>query len=1096
MLPWRNRKVVSGQSGLLRKISFPVFFLTSLALLARAQESEAPAQKSNDYAEEPYVFEQIRVHVRLENDGTGQQETYSRIRVQNEIGIRAFGQLIFGYNAANDRPEIKFVRVHRRHESVISVGSDAVQDLTSPITQIAPIYTDLRQKHITVPGLSPGDVLEYAFSTQTFAPLAPGQFWFQWNFVSDAIVLDEQLEVSLPRDRAIKLKTRPGSEPTVRDEGDRRVYHWRSSYKVRQKEGAAQRIESEPPPPAVQLTSFLSWQEVGRWYAALEREHRVLTLELRAKAAELVRGKTTDIGKVEALYDYVSMNLRYVSLSFGIGRYQPHSATEVLANKYGDCKDKAVLLNGLLEAVGLHGYPVLINSTRKIDPDVPSPAQFNHVINLVPLRDAMLWLDTTTEVAPFRVLLPSLRKKMALVISQDGNASLEQTPEHLPFPAVQTLDVEGQVDALGKLDAHVVFETRSDAELELRAGFRRSTPQQWTEMIKAIAEQRGNYGRAAVSDFKVSDPANTKEPFRAEGRLSLSGYLNRSKKQSQLDLPAIGLEPPDIGGEGSSDDVTLQFGPPIEKVQRLKLTVPELVALRAPIPVHIERDYADYSSTYRVDGHTLTAEWRLLMRKSEIIGARRHDYAAFRRAVLADQAQKILVENSVVSAVEPPAEASAEELHDEGLEAFKNHNYPAAVEFFEKAVAKDPKHRYAWNNLGRAYLVLGKLDKAIEALRKQIEVNPYDEYAYNNLGRALRALDKYDEAAQAFQKQIEINPLDQYAHGNLGALYVDMKKYDQAVKELETAVSITPDNAELYLTQGGAYLYVNQPDQAMQSFDRAVELAPGPPTWNNVAYELAAHRVHLDRAQQYAESAVSSVAAQLHNISVDHLSQGDVFLGSMMAAFWDTLGWVKFQRGDLEGAEKYLRAAWDLSETTVIADHLAQTYEKQGRKTEAIRTYEQALASSRTVMQFLVRAPGAKPPEEAPPPPTQPFPETRKRLSALLGSDTGIDARVNAARSQLSSRRAIKFRNPRNVQGSADFWVVLTPGPKLETVKFISGKEDLRDYGDQLRVVPSLQSFPDAAETKLLRRGVLSCSQLTHECTFVLTPAEDVHSLK
>ncbi len=107
--------------------------------------------------------------------------------------------------------------------------------------------------------------------------------------------------------------------------------------------------------------------------------------EVRAKAAELTKGLDNDLDKVQALYDYVAKNFRYVSLSLGVGRYQPHAAGDVLHNQYGDCKDKHTLLASLLEAEGLHASSVLINSSRKLDPDVPSPSQFDHVITLLPM---------------------------------------------------------------------------------------------------------------------------------------------------------------------------------------------------------------------------------------------------------------------------------------------------------------------------------------------------------------------------------------------------------------------------------------------------------------------------------------------------------------------------------------------------------------------------------------------------------------------------------------------------------------------------------------------------------------------------------------
>ena len=181
------------------------------------------------------------------------------------------------------------------------------------------------------------------------------------------------------------------------------------------------------------MTTFASWEEMGRWYAALEKDRRQPTPEIRARAAELTKGKTNDLDKIEALYDFVGPNFRYVSLSLGVGRFQPHAAAEVLHNEYGDCKDKHTLLASLLEASGYHASSVLINSGRKLDPEIPSPSQFDHVFTLVPLGNDKVWMDSTTEVAPFRLLSAQLRKKQALIIPQDGTPHLEETPPDPPM---------------------------------------------------------------------------------------------------------------------------------------------------------------------------------------------------------------------------------------------------------------------------------------------------------------------------------------------------------------------------------------------------------------------------------------------------------------------------------------------------------------------------------------------------------------------------------------------------------------------------------------------------------------------------------------
>ena len=87
---------------------------------------------------------------------------------------------------------------------------------------------------------------------------------------------------------------------------------------------------------------------------------------IKAKVAELIAGKTTEEEKVRAIYAYVSTQIRYIGVAFGIGRYQPHHALEVFENQYGDCKDKHTLLAAMLEAIGLHPDAVLIGAGHSL----------------------------------------------------------------------------------------------------------------------------------------------------------------------------------------------------------------------------------------------------------------------------------------------------------------------------------------------------------------------------------------------------------------------------------------------------------------------------------------------------------------------------------------------------------------------------------------------------------------------------------------------------------------------------------------------------------------------------------------------------------
>src|SRR5208337_1150634 len=370
----------------------------------------------------------------------------------------------------------------------------------------------------------PGEVLEYHMVTVIHTALAPGEFWTDYDFDKTNIDLDEQVDIDVPADRPLKLKNKPGMDPKISEDHGRRLYRWTNSHLVREDDQKDKDKKKKKNPederPDIQLTTFVSWEQIGRWYGSLEKDRRAPSPEVRAKADELTKGLDKQLDKVQALYDFVAKNFRYVSLSLGVGSYQPHAAGDVLHNQYGDCKDKHTLLASLLEAEGLHASSVLINSSRKLDPDVPSPSQFDHVITMLPMGQGTnprgtkeeVWMDTTAEVAPFRLLSYQLRKKQALVIPPAYPPSsvaphLEETPADTPMPDSEASQIDGKINDIGKLEAHVHYQFRGDEELLLRSVFRRVPEANWQRVAENINASLGG----DVSNLKVSDPAATRE---------------------------------------------------------------------------------------------------------------------------------------------------------------------------------------------------------------------------------------------------------------------------------------------------------------------------------------------------------------------------------------------------------------------------------------------------------------------------------------------------------------------------------------------------------------------------------------------------------
>ncbi len=1078
---------------------------------ATVQLSAAPPA---NYSKQGAVIEQSKIDFRFENDGLGQEVQYARIRIQNQQALQNWGQLIFTYSSASDKVHVDFVRVHKSDGHIVTAGPDAVQDLNSPVEQVAPVYTDIRQTHVTVPDLSIGDTLEYQLHTDTVHPLVPGQFFMSWNSSKQVIALDDSFQVDVPRSREIQVKTANGvANPEIHDQGDRRIYTWHSSLTELPDDSSnsdeKKKKKKKQEFPDVQVSTFTNWQQVGDWYSAIEKPRAAVTDTIQAKAAELAKGQTTDLAKVEAIYDYVTKNIRYVSLSFGVGRYQPHAAAEVLANQYGDCKDKGTLLDALLSAEHIESYPVLINSNRKIDPDIPSPGQFDHLINIVVLNGESYWADTTPGVAPFNFILPQLWDKQALAIPPTAKPSLVRTPENPPFMPVEIVNVDGKIDPFGRLQGKFSFSVTGESAVIFRSALRLVPQASWSKISDSVVSSLVG-SQAKVSDFHFDDPADLDQPVKYDAQFSDPNFLDLSKKDAALALPPAGIDLPDVAEPDKDDTDPLKLNFIGDETVSWKIQLPSQLVAALPLPVHMTRDYADYQSNYTASGDGVTIERHFLLRKAEIPPDRFDDFQAFRNTVIDDEKQTLTFANSSPTNGAVPTGMSADDLYQAAFDAEKAANWAQAARLYAAAAAKDPDRKNVWNALGHAYNVLQQYDQAIPALENAIAKNAYDPYAYNNLGQAYRGLSRYDDAIKEYQEQIEINPLDQYAHANLASVYQLQKKYGLAQREYETAIKITPNNVALNLGLGNADLGLHQDDAALEAFQKVLEKLPSAVTWNDVAYYLADNGSHLDLAEQYSQNSIRTVEAQLDAASLDTVGPVQAGLVTSLSAYWDTMGWIKFKQDDMKAAEAYVHAAWMIADASDMGDHLGQIYEKEGRRSDAIHAYALAL--------------------DCPSPPV----ETRARLAALIG-DARVDAEKNSDRPDLSARRSLKLPNPQKIDATAEYWILLSPGSQpnsssVEAAKFIAIDDDyeksatgnsaaakssignspagsdksdrapdaklqavLTAYSTSLRDAKFPYFFPAGETTKIVLRGVLACSNITHSCTVTPFPADQTY---
>jgi tetratricopeptide (TPR) repeat protein len=1066
--------------------------------LPKPGNAKLPEIKSQDakpdYSAEAFIIAQDDTKIAFGNDGSYRREGSTRIRVQSVAAVQRFGVLTFQYQKLTEALDVEYVRVRKPDGSVVDTPSDDIQDMPSEVTRQAPLYSDLQEKHVAVKGLGVGDLLELHSTWRSIKPLARGQFWFAYNFTRDNIMLQAQLQISVPADRAVKWKSLK-LKPTITEDQGRRIFTWNSSQlehqsteqeKGIQEQAAYQSARGKSPSPEIQISSFQNWQEVGRWYDSLQADRIKPSPEIRAKAAALTVNLLDDNAKIRAIYKFVSTQFRYIGIDFGIGRYQAHPANDVLSNQYGDCKDKHTLLASLLDALGIKAYPALINSAHEIDLDVPSPGQFDHVISVVSQGDHLTWMDTTPELAPFSYLPSGLRDKQALVIQGDKLATLITTPADPTRMAVQSFKIQAKLDDTGTLTGKITRTLQGDDnEVVVRVAFRSVPAPQWKELIQRISYMSGFAGD--VSEATAGPPENVDEPFPFSYTYTRKDYPDWSNRRISPPLPPIGL--PTGPDNDRPPSYPIWLGSPSEVHLESQVELPGGYSPQLPQNVDLKEDFAEYHTSYALKDGALVTDRRLIVKLREVPVDKYQVYKKFRKAVSDDHELSISLSSGGSSTASYQEEIwdlpysenpEAARAYDQARESFQKQDPAGQISSLTRALELDPKFARAWLWLGEIYKYRGQTDDALRCYRRALEVDPQQPVGYKAIGSTLLWLEKFEEAVPVWQDLIKVAPNDSAGPAGLASAMLGLQRNAEAAAALEAAVKLNPRSSGLYLRLGSAYLAAGEDDKALLAYQKALELDPSPLMFNDVGYFLADANKSLTLALEYAQKAVAAEEERSQKIKLADLRTEDLSRANTISAYWDTLGWAHFRMGNFDQAEQYLDSAWNLSLRGAVADHLGQLYEQQHKKQAAIHMYRLALYS------YPSRTPHVSD-------------ETRKRLEHLSPRSSDSRERFSELTDEVNHTRTTRL--PRVVSGTAhaDFFLVFTRDTKnsfvkVEDVKFINGSESLKSANTAWKSVISKIAIPGDSHPRILRRGTLGCYP-DSGCSFTLFIPRDVYSL-
>ena len=545
---------------------------------------------------------------------------------------------------------------------VWSIGPDgheyAMKD--NELIEVSPpgggnLYADVRFKVASAPGRDPGGVVAY----ETDQRLPGYMTEDDWMFQSSIPSLSESFVLILPPGFTYGVAwAHHKAESAIDLEGQR----WRWDLKnipavdlhnvpmSPSEQALAGRMSIHYEAPGLATAIGGTWQSIGIWYAQLSNDRLQANPDIAAKTAELTEGKTDFYDKTEAVAEFVQKQIRYFVIEKGIGGLQPHPAADIFRNRYGDCKDKATLLSAMLSTVGVHSALLMVDTERGfVDPDAPS-LMGNHMIAAIEIPKGYespklksvvtaktgrryLVFDPTWDETAFGQLEHNLQGSYGVLV--EGKDS-----QIVAFPVLsptlntihRTANFELQVD--GSLKGTIVEKRFGDVSENRRSMYKSANEKEQKEFLDHQLQR--DFSTFTVTGVKVENVESLNKELTTSYSLNASTY---AKKMGSL----LMVRPRVLGSEGLRFNreprlVPIDLSETMQEQDEYSIELPDGYALdELPTPISLDMGFAAYTSSSKMDGHTLRYTRTYTVREVELPAARYSEWQKLAGVIAVDE---------------------------------------------------------------------------------------------------------------------------------------------------------------------------------------------------------------------------------------------------------------------------------------------------------------------------------------------------------------------------------------------------------------------------------------------------------------------------
>jgi len=590
---------------------------------------KSPAQEAYPEAGALFLFSDETID--LTEDNRLESTAHVVIKILNDRGKEAFGEVSLSYDATYEKLDILYARTIRPDGTVVTVGDKNIRDVSLYLS--FPMYSNARVRILSMPEVAAGAVIEYAFR-MTRARLADRKnfdtiFWLQ----SDEPILLQRCVISVPAGRALRTKIVNAAyntfgydlAPRVKEEGSRKRYY----LEFRNVPQIIPELEMPPGPsvnPYILFSTYSDWQEVYQWWRGLYLDKLAADPAIKEKVLSLVKGLTTPDEKIWAIYNFCTQEIRYVAVAYGDAGYEPHQAAEIFANKYGDCKDKAILLIAMLREAGIEAFPVLISTWDSVTTQTDMPClMFNHAIAAVPVDDKLVFMDPTGTVVSFGDL-PVTDQGCATMVFYPDRYAFVTTPVFDPaFNSLvsrtvirvhpdESIDAERSVEANGSFRQAQRYWLKYTMPILIKEGLK--------ERVRGFADQADLAGYTISGVEDLNAPVVLSYTFSAPKFFVGAGPIRILNKLDHWDTAGVSKE---------TRRYPLAWPGLEEQVDRIEVALPDHLAVKyVPPDVDITTPWFDFSQRFETKGREvrLTSTRRVKVRIIPVA-----DYPAYKEKI-------------------------------------------------------------------------------------------------------------------------------------------------------------------------------------------------------------------------------------------------------------------------------------------------------------------------------------------------------------------------------------------------------------------------------------------------------------------------------